>query len=151
MVEDRKKAQQSRFKDWAFRVVRATVKATLVYLIYFVLSPYLFALSSFVPGLAESVELFVVVTIVLMVLSDLTAGTVYQHFLNVGRALFMIAYMVFALGDGVLNIAYESFNLTVDLTTFYLIAASLGLLGLAVSVMQAINFMSERAENGLKP
>jgi uncharacterized ion transporter superfamily protein YfcC len=150
MVDDKKK-QPSKFRDWAVRVAKATITATLVYALYFVLSPYLLALSSLVPGFAETVELFVAITIVLMILSDLTAGTIYQRFLNVGRALFTIAYLVFALGDGVLNVAFENFSLTIDLTAFYAIAASLGLLGLAVSIMQAINFMSERAERGLKP
>ena len=118
---------------------------------YVVVSPYLQPISALVPGLAETIELFVAVTIVLMIFGDLTAGTIYQMFFDVGRALFTIAFLVFALGDGVLNVSYENFSLTVDLTAFYAIAASLALLGLAVSIMQAINFMSERAETGLKP
>lgn len=146
-----KKKTPNKAKDLAFKVVKATITATLVYALYFVLSPYLLAVSSSFPGFGETVELFVAITIVLMILGDLTAGTIYQHFLNVGRALFMIAYLVFALGDGVLNVAYETFTLTLDLTAFYAIAASLGLLGLAGSIMQAINFMSERAETGIKP
>ena len=150
MVEEKKK-RPNKVKDWAFKVAKATIKATLVYLLYFVLSPYLTVLSALSPGFAETVQLFVAVTIVLMILSDLTANTIYQCFLNAGRALFTIAYLVFALGDGVLNVSYESFSLTVNLTAFYGIAALLGLLGLARSVLQAINFMSERAETGTKP
>ena len=150
MVEEKKKSP-GRVKEWAFKVAIATIKATLVYMLYFVLSPYLMALSAIAPGFTDTIELFVAITIVLMILSDLTANTIFQCFLNAGRAIFMIAYLVFVLGDGVLNIKYESFSLTVDLTAFYAIAALLGLLGLASSVMQAINFMSERAESGIKP
>jgi uncharacterized ion transporter superfamily protein YfcC len=150
MVENKKK-NPNKVKDWAFKVAIATIKATLVYMLYFVLSPYLAALSTVAPGFAETIELFVAITIVLMILSDLTANTIYQCFINVGRAIFMIGYLVFALGDGVLNIGLESFSLTVDLTVFYAIAGMLGLLGLARSVMQAINFMSQRAESGIKP
>ncbi len=148
---DGKTKSPNKFKDWAIRIATATIKATLVYAMYFLLSPFLLSISSLVPGFAETVEYFVAVTIVLMILSDLTKGTIYQQFLNVGRALFMIAYLIFALGDGVLNVTNESFSLTIDLTSFYAIAASLSLLGLAVAIMQAINFMSERAETGLKP
>jgi uncharacterized ion transporter superfamily protein YfcC len=150
MVEEKKK-RPNKVKEWAFKIAKATIKATLVYTLYFVLSPYLTVLSALSPGFAETIELFVAVTIVLMILSDLTANTIYQCFLNAGRALFTIAYLVFALGDGVLNVSYESFSLTVNLTAFYAIAALLGLLGLARSVLQAINFMSERAETGIKP
>jgi uncharacterized ion transporter superfamily protein YfcC len=150
MVEEKKRTP-SRFRYWSFKVAKATIKATLIYALYFVLSPYVMALSSLVPGFAEMVELFVAVTIVLMILSDLTANTIYQYFFNAGRALFTIAYLVFALGDGVLNLNLENFSLTVNLTVFYAIAATLGLLGLARSVLQAVNFMSERAESGVKP
>ena len=150
MVEEKKKSP-NRVKEWAFKVAIATIKATLVYMLYFVLSPYLMALSAIAPGFTDTIELFVAITIVLMIMSDLTANTIFQCFLNAGKAIFMIAYLVFVLGDGVFNIKYESFSLTVDLTAFYAIAALLGLLGLASSVMQAINFMSERAESGIKP
>lgn len=97
------------------------------------------------------VELLIAVNVVLMILSDLTANTVYSCFLGAGRAIFTIAFMVFALGDGVFNLSYSSFTLTVNLTTIYGIVALLSLLGLARSVMRAINFMADRAESGLKP
>ena len=150
MVEEKKKSP-NKVRDWAFKVAKATIKATLFYLIYFLVSPYLAALSALVPGFAETIELFVAVEIVLMILSDLTANTIFQCFFSAGMSLFTIAYLVFALGDGVLNLNLENFSLTVNLTVFYAIAATLGLLGLARSVLQAVNFMSERAESGVKP
>jgi hypothetical protein len=47
--------------------------------------------------------------------------------------------------------SYQNFSLTADLTMLYTIAALLGLLGLAKAVLQTINFISERAETGIKP
>ena len=104
-----------------------------------------------VPGLAGTLDVFIGVYIILMVLGDLTAGTIYNCFFNTGRALFVIAYIVFSIGDGVFSTNYESYTLTVDLTMLYLIAAMLSMLGLSRTVLQAINFMSERAESGTKP
>jgi len=150
MVEEKKKSP-NKARDWGFKVAKATLKATLIYLLYFVFSPYIAMLSTLAPGFTETIEVFVAVTIVLMILSDLTAKTIYQCFLNAGRAIFTIAYLVFALGDGVLSIALDNFSLTVNLTSFYAIVALLSLLGLAKAMLQAINFMSERAESGLKP
>jgi uncharacterized ion transporter superfamily protein YfcC len=150
MVEKPKK-EPNKVKDLAFRVARATAKGIAVYLIYFVLAPFLAIFASVIPGISELVELFVGVSIVLMILSDLTANTIYQCFLNGGRAIFTIAFLVFALGDGVFSVNYQGFSLALDLTTVYGILALLSLLGLAKSVMQAINFMSERAESGVKP
>jgi hypothetical protein len=150
LVEQPKK-QPNRVKDWAFKVAKATIKATLIYALYFVLSPYLAPLATLVPGLAESVELFVAVTVVLLILGDLAANTIYQCFLDAGRNLFMIAFLVFALSGGVLSLSLESYSLTVNLTVVYAILALLAVLGLARSVLMAINFMSERAETGVKP
>ena len=63
----------------------------------------------------------------------------------------MLGYLVFSVGDGMFKVAYENFSLTVNLTLFYAFAALLSMLGVATSVMQAVHFMSERAESGLKP
>jgi hypothetical protein len=41
---------------------------------------------------------------------------------------------------------YESFTLTLNLTTFYTFAAVLSLLGFARSIMQTIHYLSERGE-----
>jgi uncharacterized ion transporter superfamily protein YfcC len=150
MVKKNEKSP-NKFRDWAFKIAKATIKATLIYIVYFLISPYLTAVSTLVPGFTETIELFVAVEIVLMLLSDLTANTIFQCFFSAGMSLFTISYLVFALGDGVLNVKLENISLTVDLTAFYAIAALLGLLGLARSVLQAVNFMSERAENGIKP
>jgi hypothetical protein len=150
MVEQPKK-QPNRVKDWAFKVAKATIKATLIYALYFILSPYLAPVAPLVPGLIESIELFVTVTVLLIILGDLAADTIYQCFLDAGRNLFLIAFLVFALSDGVLSLSLESYSLTVNLTAVYAILALLGVLGLAKSVLSAINFMSQRAETGVKP
>ncbi len=152
MVEEKKK-RKNIVKDVSFRVVKATLKAILVYLIYFLLAPLLAPLFGLIPGIMESIEAFVAVYIVLMILGDLAERTVFQYFFSTARALFVIAYLLFSMGDGVVSTSYENFSLTVNLSLFYMIAMSLSLLGFASSFLQAINFMSERAEStsGLQP
>jgi hypothetical protein len=149
MIEEKK--TRNKVKDWAFKIAKATIKATLIYVIYLVLSPYLGFLATIVPGLIETFEVFVSVTIVLTILGDLTAGSIFECVFNAGRALFTIAYIVFALGDGVLSVPLENIVVTVNLTVFYAIVALLSLVSLAKSALQAINFMCERAETGIKP
>jgi len=150
MAEEKKKGR-NKIKDLAFRVVRASVKAILVYLLYFFIAPLLAPLLGLIPGFMETIEIFVTVYIVLMILSDLTAHTIFQYFFNSARALFVIAYLILQLGSGVISMDVENFSLTVNLTMFYTIAALLSLLGLAKSVLQAINFLNERAESGTHP
>jgi len=101
----------------------------------------------------ESIEAFVAVYIVLMILGDLAERTIFQYFFSTARALFFMAYLLLSMGNGVISTSYENFSLTVNLTLFYTIAVTLSLLGVASSILQAINFMSERAEatSGLQP
>ncbi len=150
MVEKDKK-KQNRIKDISSRITIAIVKATLIYLVYFAVSPFILPLAALVPGLAGSIEIFVAIYLVLMILGDLTTGTIYNCFLNVGRALFVIAYLVLSIGDGIFTTSFGEFTPSVDLTLLYTIAAMLGFIGLSKAVLQAINFMSERAESGTKP
>ena len=151
MVEQQKR--KNVVKDVSFRVAKATVKALLVYLLYFFVAPMLSPLAGLMPGLMESIEAFVAVYIVLMILSDLTSKTVFQYFFNTARALFFMGYLLLSMGDGVFSTSFENFSLTVNLTLFYTVAVLLSLLGLARTILQAINFMHEKAEanSGLQP
>jgi len=133
------------------RIAITSLKAVLIYLIYYAVSPFVLPFQTFIPGLAETIEIFIMVYIVLMILGDLTAGTIYNCFFNVGKALFVISYLLLLAGDGVFMASYQNFSLTADLTMLYTIAALLGFLGLAKAVLQTINFMNERAETGIKP
>jgi hypothetical protein len=145
MVEEKKKSKNL-VKDISFRVVKASVKAILVYLIYFLVAPMVAPLLELVPGFLGSIEVFVAIFIVLMLLSDLTERTIFQCFFNTARALFFVGYLLFSMGDGVINASYDNFSLTVNLTLFYSITVLLSLLGFARSILQAISFMHERAE-----
>jgi hypothetical protein len=145
MARQQKKSENL-VKDISFRVAKATIKAILVYLVYFLLAPMLAPLFGLIPGFMESIEAFVAVYIVLMILSDLTAKTVFQYFFNTARALFFMGYLILSMGDGVLSTSYENFSLTVNLTLFYAIAATISLFGFARTILQAINFMHEKAE-----
>jgi hypothetical protein len=145
MAEQQKKSENV-VKDISFRVVKATVKAILIYLIYFLVAPLVAPLLGLIPGFMESLEVFVAVYIVLMILGDLTSNTVFQYFFGSARALFFMAYLLFSMGDGVFSTSYQNFSLTVNLTIFYTIMVLLSLLGFATTVLQAINFMHEKAE-----
>ncbi len=152
MVEAKKKSRNL-FRDVSFKVAKAAVKAILVYLIYFLLAPMLAPLLGLLPDFMESIEAFVAVYIVLMMLSDLTAKTIFEHFFNTARALFFAGYLLLSMGNGVFSASYESFSLTLNLTMFYAIAVTLSVLGFAKAILQAINFLSKRAEetSGLQP
>ena len=145
MVEHQTK-NKNLVKDISFRIVKAAVKAILIYLLYFLLAPMLVPLFEMIPGLMESLEVFVAFYIVLMILGDITSKTVFQLFFNTAQALFFMGYLLMSMGNGIFSTNYEGFSLTVNLTLLYTIAVILSLLGFARTILQAINFLHEKTE-----
>ncbi len=129
-----------------WKATKATIKGLIAYVIYFFAWSFLSPLSQLIPGLQQMIETFVAIYIVLMVLGELTSGTIYQHFFNAAKALFIIAYMLMSLKGGMFGFSFENVSLMIDLRMFVVIAMLLSLLSLAKSVLQAIDFMNEKAE-----
>jgi hypothetical protein len=128
-----------------FRALKAAAKGILVYILYFVLSLFLAPFMEMVPTLQQSIEAFVTLYLILMVIGDFMADTIYHYFFGAGKSLFVIFYLILSLKSGVVSTSFGSVNLLVDLRLFLVIAMLLSLLGLARSVFQAINFMNEKA------
>jgi hypothetical protein len=126
------------------RALKAAAKGILVYILYFVLSLFLAPFMEMVPTLQQSIEAFVTLYLILMVIGDFMADTIYHYFFGAGKSLFVIFYLILSLKSGVVSTSFGSMNLLVDLRLFLVIAMLLSLLGLARSVFQAINFMNEK-------
>ncbi|MEM3457899.1 MAG: hypothetical protein QXN36_05295 [Candidatus Bathyarchaeia archaeon] len=138
---------KTKLKKFTFKALKATVKGVIFYVVYFVLwTMFLAQAAALVPGLQQVIEAFVMVYVILMVIGELTSGTIYRFFFDAAKALFVIGYLIFSLKGGVIDFSFENMNLLVDLRIFLSIAILLSLLGLAKSVLGAINFMSEKAE-----
>jgi hypothetical protein len=138
------------------RVIKAAIKG-IIYLFAFYLVPMFFVsqLSGFAPQLLEDyqqlVAVFAAITIFFAVAIELTSGTIYQHALNIGKALVLVIYFVLALDGGVVKLNFDiiegqRINIVVDLRTYLMMLISIDFLGLAKSVLQMVNFLSERTE-----
>lgn len=131
------------------RVLTATIKGVIIYVFYFVLSLFLAPLSEFVPGFQQTIETFVTVYIILVIVAELTSGSILQHFFNGAKALFVIACIIVWLGTGTFSLTFQNLNLVVDIRAFLTITMMLSLLGLANSVLQTIDHVNEKAEIAL--
>jgi uncharacterized ion transporter superfamily protein YfcC len=131
------------------RALKATVEGAILYAVYLLLSQFLAPLSEFVPGFQQMVETFVMVYIVLIIIAELTAGSIFQHFFNAAKALFIIAYLMVALGTGIFSMTIQGMSFEVDIHLLLLIAMLLALLGLAKSVIQTIDYINEKTELAL--
>jgi len=145
-MADANTSSKRNLRGIVFRALKATVKGILFYIIYYVVSQLIAPILMLVPGLQQMIETFFIIYIVLMMVGDLTSGTIYQHFFNVAKALFVIGYMLFSLEGAVFGTSFGNVSLMVDLRMFLVIAVLLSLLGLAKTVLQTINYMSEKAE-----
>ena len=133
-------------KDLASRVLKAAVKTAIAITLYEFAVLYLAPAFDMVSGFAGTVETFFIVYVVLMVAGDLTRHTIVQPFLNGARALLVLFYMILALADSVIAVTIDNATLTLDMNLFFTVAVVLSLVGVASSVLEAINFLSERAE-----
>jgi hypothetical protein len=139
------------------RIVKATVKAVL-YLILLYIIPMMIVsqLAAMAPEIfadyMDYLTIFAAIVIFSVVASELTAGTIFQHAFNIGRALILIVFFILALRGGIISqdIAVESFHVhfLVDLRIYLAMLISIDLLNLAKSLLQAISFLSERVEQG---
>ena len=137
---------KKKIRNFTFKALKATVKGILFYAIYFVLWMFLAPISDMVPGFQQMIETFVMAYILLMIVGELASGTIFQYFFNVAKALFVIGYLIFSLNGGIFGLTFQNVSLMVDLRLFLAIAMLLSLLGLAKSVLQAINYMNEKVE-----
>ncbi len=99
--------------------------------------------------------LFATVVIFFVVASELTSGTIFQHAFNVGKALILIIFFVLALNGGIvsfsLNLQGVPINVWADLKVYLIMLITIDLIGLAKSILQAVNFLSEKSEKDSFP
>ena len=137
---------KERLRRITLKILKAAIKAALLYGVYFVLSMFLAPISDVVPGFQRMVETFVTVYLFLMILGEIMSGTVFQHLFGAAKALFVILYLIFSLNGGVITLYFQGAQLMVDIRLFLMVAILLSLLGFAKSVLQAISFLNEKAQ-----
>ena len=138
------------------RVAKAIVKGLLYFFLFYALPMFLVSqVSGFAPRLSteyeQTVVLFAAVVIFFAVATELTSGTIYQHALNIGKALILVIFFVVALNGGIMKldldiIEGQRISIVADLRVYLMMLITIDLLGLAKSVMQMVNFLSEKTE-----
>ncbi|MEM2119298.1 MAG: hypothetical protein QW840_04160 [Candidatus Bathyarchaeia archaeon] len=146
MAEIEANKKKSMVREILWRTVKTTIKATLFYVFYLLIWSFIAPLSVYVPSLQTMAETFVTVYIILMVIGDFTSGTIFAHAFNMARALFVIFYLILSMQSGVFSMTFQGVSLMVDLSFLMVFAMLLGLLGVAKSILQAINYLSQKAE-----
>lgn len=136
------------------RIVKAVIKGILWFIFLYVVPMFIISsLSEFAPEIfsryGQLLPMFVAITLFFVVASELTSGTIFQHAFNIGKALILMAFIVVALEGGIVALDFQGFHLVADLRIYLAMLLTIDLLGLAKNVLQAINFLSEKAESQL--
>jgi hypothetical protein len=137
---------RKKMRKTVFTIAKTAIKTAIVCIIYVILSQVLAPLSPLIPGLQGMLQTFVVVYVALMIVGNLTSGTVFQHIFGAARCGFVMAYLIVSLNSGIFDYTFGSVSLMVDLRVFLIIVMMLETLGLAKSVILAIDFVSQKAE-----
>lgn len=83
--------------------------------------------------------------------SELTSKTIFQHAFNVGKMLALMVFIIYVLEGGLLTIEFQMLHIVADLRVYMFMVLAVDFLGLAKSLLQAVNFLHEKAESQLPP
>lgn len=133
------------------KIAKAVIKGLLVLVFFYIIPTMLLSsLSELSPEIASRYEqlllTFVAIILFFTVASELTAGTIFQHGFNIGKAIILMIFIIFALEGGIVFLDMQGLQLVADLRIYLAMLLTIDLLGLAKSVLQALNFLSERTE-----
>ncbi|MEA2090689.1 MAG: hypothetical protein U9O89_08075 [Thermoproteota archaeon] len=139
-------AEKSFRKKILPHIWKAALKAAVILVLFFLFSTLIEPLEDVFPGFKLLLGAFVAMYVFFVVASELSSGTIFHYMFNVGKALFLILYFIYALEGGVIAGSVEIVHFTVDLTLLLGVLILLQLLGLAKSLLQAVHFLAEQAE-----
>jgi hypothetical protein len=142
------------------KIVKAVVKSIFWLILLYVLPAFMLSflgstLPEGVPNLFSPYEqvfgTFTIVVIFFVIASEVTSGTIFQHVFNIGKALVLMVLIVLSFEGGIIEMDFQNVHITADLIFYLTMLLTIDLVGLAKSVLQAINFLSEKAESQLPP
>ncbi|MFQ6073744.1 MAG: hypothetical protein ACE5KC_00860 [Candidatus Bathyarchaeia archaeon] len=137
------------------RVLKAAVMGFLWFFLLYVLPMLLLSplAEDVFPGYTQLISTFAAVIVFFVVVSELLAGTIFQYAFNIGKALVFMAYFIIALNGGFMSfdlpMEFGRVHIEVDLRVYLAMLLAIDFMGLAKSLLQAIEFLTRRTERQL--
>jgi hypothetical protein len=137
------------------KILPKILKATVLGLLWFVLLYALptLLLSEFAgevfPGYTQLFSTFAIVIVLFVVISELSAGTIFKHAFNIGKALVFMGFFIYALNGGFVAFDIEIVHVEADVRVFLAMLLAIDFLGLAKSLLQAVDFLAKKTESQL--
>lgn len=137
------------------KILKATVKGLLWFFLFYALPTLLLSElpEEVLPGYTQLISTFAIVVVFFIVVSELLAGTIFQHALNMGKALVFMAFFVYALNGGFmafdLPMELGKVHIEADLRVYLAMLLIINFLALAKSLLQAVDYLAKRTERRL--
>jgi len=127
------------------KILKASLSAIVLYFLFFYVPALL--VFSFIPsGYQPFIDIFGVMTIFFVFITQLASGTIFQYVFSATRALAFIIFFVQVMGNGVVTGSVEAISILVDLRAFFTMLIAIELLEFGKNLFEAINFLSERVD-----
>jgi len=133
------------------KVLKATVMGLLWFFLLYALPTLLLSelVEEVLPGYTQLLSTFAIVIVFFVVVSELLAGTIFQYAFNIGKALVFMAFFIYALNGGFIAFDLEMVHIEADLRVYLAMLLTIDFLGLARSLLQAIDFLGKKTERQL--
>jgi len=137
------------------RISKAVIKGFIWFLMLYTVPMLILSMSGvpvdLFPDYTELLGVYAAVTVFFVVAAELLSKTVFQHAFNMAKAIVMMVFFVYALNGGFVTVDFAAIHISVDLRVYLAMLLAINFLGLAKSALQALNFISERAETSQHP
>jgi len=101
------------------------------------------------PGYTQLLRTFAIIIVFFVVVGELLAGTIFQYALKMGKALVFMGFFIYSLNGGFLEFDFEMVHIEADLRVYLAMLLTIDFLGLAKSLLQAIDFLAKKTERQL--
>jgi len=128
------------------RASKAAFLAVITYLPMYFLSIVISPIKPFFPWYEPLTNRFAAVFIFFLVASVFSSGTVFQYVFGVARMLASMIFFIYVLNGGIITLTVEGTSIMLDVTVVLAMLVLVCLLGIAKNVVQAIDFVSGKAE-----
>jgi len=132
------------------KVFKAALLAVITYLPVYFLSALISPIQPFFPWYEPLTNIFAAVFIFLLVVGVFSSGTVFQYVFGVARTLVLMVFFICVLNGGIITLTVPvegaSTNIMLDVRVVLAMLVLVCLLGIAKNVVQAIDFVSGKAE-----
>jgi len=130
----------------AWRILKAGIKAVLIYIVYFIFMLLVQPFFELIGQYSLLIDIFFMVIIAFTFLTEFFSGTIVKYMIEFSKSLFIIFYFVASLNSGIIDISMENVSIIVNLRFFLLMLVLINLIGMAKTVLSAINFLHEKSE-----